>query len=44
MRWSAAAAESLAGERDVEPWVEELEARWDRAMERFTERWVIGRG
>lgn len=36
-------ARSLEGERNFEPWADELEGRWDRAVETFAARWGIGR-
>ena len=36
-------AHALEGERNFEPWAEALEGLWDRALERFVDRWGIGR-
>ena len=36
-------ARALEGERNFEPWAEELEGRWDHAVATFAERWGIGR-
>ena len=35
---------ALEGEQNFEPWAEELEGRWDAALERYAARWGVGRG
>ena len=36
-------ARALEGERNFEPWAEEMAGRWGRAVETFAARWWIGR-
>jgi hypothetical protein len=33
----------LEGEANFEPWAEELEGRWDAALERYAARYGVGR-
>jgi len=34
---------ALEGEANFEPWAEELEGRWDAAIERYADRYGVGR-
>ena len=34
---------ALEGEANFEPWAEELEGRWDAAIERYADRYRVGR-
>jgi hypothetical protein len=34
---------ALEGEQNFEPWAEELEGRWDAALERYADRYGVGR-
>jgi hypothetical protein len=37
-------ARSLEGEKNFEAWAEELDRLWSGAIERYAERWGVGRG
>jgi len=34
---------ALEGEASLEPWAEKLEGRWDAALERYADRYGVGR-
>jgi hypothetical protein len=34
---------ALEGEANFEPWAEEMEGRWDAALERYADRYGVGR-